>query len=94
MVVKPVQYSETGRCAGLYLAFALLSGWSHAAHSGREWGKSFSQLQQLQEAALLHRASADCDAWLPDLMKIASWVSPAMRCQHDITVVTQLSFDR
>ncbi len=44
-------------------------------------------------AAVSQHASA-CEAWLPDLMKIKAWKSSASKCQTNITVVTQLSFDR
>ena len=40
------------------------------------------------------QVSSACDAWLPDLMKVKSWRSHHLKCQDDITVVTQLSVDR
>ncbi|DBA65541.1 TPA: hypothetical protein ACH3X2_003151 [Trebouxia sp. C0005] len=48
---------------------------------------------QSMSAAVSQPAPA-CEAWLPDLMKIKAWKSSASKCQTDITVVTQLSFDR
>ncbi len=67
-------------------ANATLTGYNSKADLRQPEGQSIL-------AAVSQHASV-CEAWLPDLMKIKAWKSSASKCQTNITVVTQLSFDR
>ncbi|DBB15299.1 hypothetical protein WJX82_003966 [Trebouxia sp. C0006] len=86
--------SKTADCvrAGVIIWFtchnanAALTGYNSKADLRQPEGQSIL-------AAMSQHASV-CEAWLPDLMKIKAWKSSASKCQTNITVVTQLSFDR
>ena len=87
----------------MYIAVSLSAGagviiWftCHKANAMLSIYNTKADLTQPEEQSMLavsQHASA-CEAWLPDLMKVKAWKSSASKCQTNITVVTQLSFDR
>lgn len=95
---------QTERYSAMHVAVSLSAGagiiiWftCHNVNATLSKYNSKADLSQPEGQSLLaavsHHASA-CEAWLPDLMKIKAWKSSASKCQTNITVVTQLSFDR
>ncbi len=69
----------------------------HSANATLSRYNSKADLTQSEGQSILAAVSQQasvCEAWLPDLMKIKAWKSSASKCQANITVVTQLSFDR